>query len=102
MAEALMLNANGGAVGVWASSALTVAPQQMEVARTHRRIFGARIGERCAMRKRAEDMGRAALVDPVRRPVDEVEVRINSPLSPTRSVGERAGGRARAQRRPSP
>lgn len=55
MAEALMLNANGGAVGVWASSALTEpAPQFEMAAELYRRLFaGARIGDAVREAKRA-------------------------------------------------
>ncbi|HYC87703.1 MAG TPA: C25 family cysteine peptidase [Thermoanaerobaculia bacterium] len=47
MAESLMLNPNGGAVAVWASSALTDAPPQLEMAHElYRRLFtGARAGD---------------------------------------------------------
>ncbi len=55
MAEALMLNASGGAVGVWASSALTTPPPQMEVAaELYRQLFaGARVGDAVREAKRA-------------------------------------------------
>jgi hypothetical protein len=55
MAEALMLNADGGAVGVWASSALTEPGPQMQVAaELYRRLFaGARIGDAVRDAKRA-------------------------------------------------
>jgi uncharacterized repeat protein (TIGR01451 family) len=47
MAEALMLNPDGGAVAVWASSALTDAPPQLEMAQElYRRLFtGAPAGD---------------------------------------------------------
>jgi uncharacterized repeat protein (TIGR01451 family) len=59
MAEALMLNANGGAVGVWASSALTEPGPQMQVAsELYRRLFaGARIGDAVREAKRATEDG---------------------------------------------
>ena len=59
MAEALMLNARGGAVGVWASSALTEPGPQMEVARElYRKLFaGARIGDAVRDAKQATQDG---------------------------------------------
>ncbi|HEX6087568.1 MAG TPA: C25 family cysteine peptidase [Thermoanaerobaculia bacterium] len=47
LAESLMLNPQGGAVAVWASSALTDAPPQLEMAaELHRRLYsGARAGD---------------------------------------------------------
>ncbi len=61
MAEALMLNANGGAVGVWASSGLTNSAPQMEIAaELYRRLFaGARIGDAVREAKRATEDGDA-------------------------------------------
>lgn len=47
LAESLMLNPNGGAVAVWASSALTDAPPQLDMAaELYRRLFtGTRAGD---------------------------------------------------------
>ena len=61
MAEALMLNANGGAVGVWASSGLTNSAPQMEIAKElYRRLFaGARVGDAVREAKRATEDGDA-------------------------------------------
>jgi len=55
MAEALMLNPNGGAVGVWASSALTEPQPQMQMAmELYRKLFaGARVGDAILAAKRA-------------------------------------------------
>jgi uncharacterized repeat protein (TIGR01451 family) len=55
MAEALILNANGGAVGVWASSALTEpGPQMQAAAELYRRLFaGARVGDAVREAKKA-------------------------------------------------
>jgi hypothetical protein len=64
MAEALMLNAQGGAVGVWASSALTEPGPQLEVAsELYRKLFaGARVGDAVRDAKKAtqdEDVRRS-------------------------------------------
>lgn len=55
MAESLLLNPNGGAVGVWASSALTEPRPQLQMAtELYRKLFaGARVGDAILAAKRA-------------------------------------------------